>query len=103
MTHHKYLPTRKMLDISTTHIPEHTATALGGLYDYLYAPLFNDLAYTPWGGYGWIFYVGEDYGEYGAEHPELAAVIEFARSAGYDYLKLDCDAEKIDDLPTFEW
>jgi len=93
----------KMLTISTAHIPKHTADALGGLPDHQNAKLYPEVVYTPWMGYGWVFIAGQDTGLLEDEHPELAAVLRFAHNYGCDFVRLDCDANPIEALPTFEW
>jgi hypothetical protein len=103
MTATKYLPRRNMLHISTAHIARETAEALGGLKDHTQAPLFDLVTYTPWSDYGWIFYCGDVEGGFEEEHPDLAEVLAFACERGFDYIKLDCDADIIDDLPKYQW
>lgn len=93
----------KMLTISTAHIPKHTAEALGGLSDHLEAKLHEDVMYTPWCDYGWVFWASQETGMFEDEHPELAAVLRFAHNYGCDFVRLDCDANPIEALPTFDW
>jgi hypothetical protein len=38
-----------------------------------------------------------------SQHPELAALIELAKSNGAELLKLDRDAPQIEGLASFEW
>lgn len=95
--------TEALLDLSTSHIPKHTAEALGDEAGFRTAPLYEQVVYTPWADYGWIFWAGEQSPDIEEEHPELLAALKFAKSHGYDYLKLDCDAAQIPDLPTFQW
>lgn len=99
------LPQQKMVDISTAHIPAHTAQALGHDAEYpSRADLFNKLVYTHWSNYGWIICCTCDNPEDTMnEHPELAKLMSLCIEQGVEFLKLDCDAEKIKGLPTFEW
>jgi hypothetical protein len=107
--------TLKMLDVSTAYIPEHTAKALGsgGFDDNPYtlcqnAELWDYVSYTPWSQYGWIFYTSEDQ-EGAAEehgHPELCALLKFARLQGFDFIKLDCDGVTLPEeagFKEFDW
>lgn len=94
---------RSMLVISSAHIPEHTAEALGDLYGHLEADLFHALVYTPWSNYGWIFWAEQEQSDDLNEHPELANLLQFAKENGYHYLQLDCDADTLSDQPTFDW
>ena len=108
--------TEKVLNISTAHIPERTAQALGtgteftstdsAFHACLVADLWDKISYTPWAVYGWIIWAGHDVDEIKGEHPELARLMQFAVEYGYTYLKLDCDAEQLPEslgFPTFEW
>ena len=87
-----------MIDISTAHIPEHTAKALE-------EKSITELVYESWSeswsDYGWIIWVGEDYAD--EEHKELNNILEYCQEHGIDYLKLDCDADTVEEFPTFEW
>jgi len=93
----------KMLTISTAHIPKHTAEALGNHVNHSRAALFNDVIYSPWHDYGWIFMAPQEDLSFRKKHPELAAVLRFAHNYGCDFVRLDCDADPIDALPTFDW
>lgn len=56
------------------------------------------------GGYGWILFVGED--PLGPDCPHLDVlnpVFAWARSNGYDWVRLDEDASPVPDLPTYVW
>ena len=87
-----------MIDISTAHIPEHTAKALE-------EKSITELVYESWSeswsDYGWIIWVDADYAD--EEHKELNDIIKYCQEHGIDYLKLDCDADVVEEFPTFEW
>lgn len=94
-----------LVDISTAHIPKHTAEALDSSASNATASGLQDkLIYTPWGQYGWIIYCGDDEAEEVREaHPELCDLMALCASQGISFLKLDCDAPKVADLPVFNW
>lgn len=94
-----------LVDISTAHIPKHTADALGSKPgDADASELQDNLMYSHWGEYGWIIYCGDDEAEEVRErHPELSDLMSLCSSQGISFLKLDCDAPKVDGLPVFNW
>lgn len=92
----------KMLDISTAHIPKHTADALGDATSDKKPELFDAISYVHYHEYGWIIHTSE-VEAVRSQHPELAALIELAKRNGAEHLKLDCDAPKIEGLASFEW
>ena len=69
----------RMLTLSTAHICQDTAEKMGN-------HLLNLTIYEK-GKYGWIIYVGP----------------KTAEKAGCTWLCLDCDGEKIKNLPIYEW
>ena len=85
---------QNIIDISTAHIPEHTAKAL------TYKSI-TELVYESWSDYGWVIWVGADYAD--EEHKELNDIIKYCQRHGIDYLKLDCDGDTVEEFPTFEW
>lgn len=88
-----------MMDISTAHIPKHTADYLDTL-----APQNPFIAVEKWGDCGWIFWTGnEDYNDECYAHPELLVLLDHCRSFDIAYLKLDRDAEIDGRFPTFNW
>jgi hypothetical protein len=93
----------KLLDLSTAHIPKHTADALGSK-DISNPPLWNDLSYVHYHEYGWIIHCSRDeLGDKAQEHPELAALLNLCVDNGIEHLKLDCDAPTVEGLPCFDW
>lgn len=92
----------KMLDISTGHIPKHTADALGEPSSEHKPELFDQLSYVHYHEYGWILHV-TNANEVRASHPELANLMELAKKHGAEHLKLDCDAPLIEGLASFDW
>lgn len=94
----------KMLDISTGHIPKHTADALGQPGDSAQPALFMTVSYVPYHEYGWIIAVNEEHAENIREtHPELAQLMQLTLAYGATHLKLDSDGIAIEGLPTFDW
>jgi hypothetical protein len=57
------------------------------------------------GDYGWIIHVHEAESEMDTDRfPEdVTAAIVFARGQGCQWIMYDCDADEIDELPTYEW
>jgi hypothetical protein len=99
------LPIRTVLELSTGHIPKHTADALGhGRSAVEAAELWNLLPYEPWADYGWIVCVTGDVPEEVKErHPELGTLLAFCCNNNIRYLQLDSDGYEMDDFPTFDW
>lgn len=87
----------KMLTLSTAHIPESIAKSLEtepetdnfGLSVYPFAYGF------------WIFI--PDYGLRETIPKPLAACLRLAKENGCEWLRLDCDAEPLDELPVYDW
>lgn len=93
-----------MVDISTGHIPKHTADALGQPDATTTPALFEPLSYVPYHEYGWIIAVNAEHAEAIREdHPELASLMLLTIANGASHLKLDSDGIAIDGLPTFDW
>jgi hypothetical protein len=94
-----------MINISTSHIPQGTALALGNDEGKSGKPeLWDTLSYVYFHEYGWIVCCTSDAVEAVRDsHAELAALIQHCLDAGADYLKLDCDAGVVPKLPTFDW
>jgi hypothetical protein len=97
------------LCISTAHIPLNTAKALGGPPTFVIedASLFDNLAYSHWGTYGWIIHCSpECIVTIGEAHKELKSLMELCISKGSFYLKLGCDAPELPlsaGYPLFVW
>jgi hypothetical protein len=90
---------RKMLDISTAHLPAR-----------FFAPETCVEAWENVGGvhpteYGVIVWVPDDVenGEMPDTPEEVTAIRRYARALDCDYIMLDCDAEQLADLPSWEW
>jgi hypothetical protein len=84
---------RKTMCLSTGHTPEGLAAKL----------LETDaVAGGNYGDYGWFMYAHDEdiNGDIG---PELMRVFEYARSHGCGFVVFDCDADTIDELPTWDW
>lgn len=101
--------TYRVLDCSTSMIPEHTAAALGHTRNCEQCELWDILPYEPWAEYGWIINCGGDYtspNDCMAKHPELDALLKFASERGFAYVRLDCDGAELPEgcgLPVFSW
>lgn len=88
---------RSFLDASTAHLPQHICQNLNS---------FEGVIAYEHGEYGWLLWVPDDVDEHnvdGQVPDEVTALQKFARDLGCDYVLLDQDASKIDDLPTWEW
>ena len=91
-------PVRRLLDLSTAHLPQHLGSdglsAADGVTAYQLA-------------YGWLMWVPEDPDRHAADYPELPpevlTVQRYARRHGCDYVLFDRDADTVADLPTFTW
>lgn len=83
-----------LLDISTAHITKETNAKLE-------ADDEKGALYVVPHHYGYFIYVPDD------EEPEtpddLKAIFKFAKDRDCGWVKLDCDAEKYDELPTYNW
>lgn len=107
----------KILTISTRHI---TKSDDEKLHKNEYTPcgVFFDL--TPPGeeeGYGYLVHCSQDFDDDNSKnHGELKKYMEdagwspamsdiqiFALKHGCDYIRLDPDADEVDDLPQFDW
>lgn len=59
------------------------------------------------GEYGWFFLVGARGFHVLAEiecfSEGLKSLVRTARRLGCQYVMLDCDADELDDVPTYEW
>lgn len=94
---------RKLLDISTAHITQSTDkdfTNKTGDYNRIVVDSIE---------YGYLITISDFYDiEAFAENwnnvsQDLKDIINYARSLDCDFIKLDCDAEIMDDLPQYEW
>lgn len=101
---------KQILEVGTSQIPKHTAEALGmNPQARESAPLWNVLSYEPWAEFGWILWTTERDPlpePFTQQHSELAALLKFAAGEGFQYLKLDCDADCLPKelgFPVFEW
>lgn len=81
--------------ISTAHITEAAARYLTATKDFMY---------SNWSGYGWIFVVNEDEEDDAAiKHQCIRDIFNWARTAGYSYVRVDQDAGPISALPQYDW
>lgn len=93
-----------MLELSTAHIPRHTAEALGDSGMPESPALWDLISYVHFHTYGWIIYCGSPLPEELQQvHPDLGNLMKVAKESGALYLKLDCDAVKAEGLPLFDW
>ena len=53
--------------------------------------------------YGYLVWVTDDEGLLKSMPEEIAAAIRFAKQHGCRYIKFDCDVERIDELPSWDW
>jgi hypothetical protein len=87
-----------VLDLSTQHLPQDICDDLNG-YDGVTA---HDTEY------GWLLYVPTMLIEHRADHPdtvpeEVWGLWEYATRFGASYILLDCDADRVDALPSWDW
>lgn len=93
------MPTiRKLLDLSTSHLPPHLADQL--------ASIAGVIAYRL--EYGWLLWVPNDpddsaQGCDDGPPAEVLAVQRYARGHGCDYVLFDADADTVADLPHWQW
>lgn len=103
------LPIEKILVLSTAHLEESVAKALpdAASSDDARANQRDAMWHPTWTRpEGWMFYVPprgiEDHRYDDAPHC-LKACANLAREVGCVWLMFDCDAMRIDGLPTWEW
>jgi hypothetical protein len=93
----KPCPMLRVLELSTAHISPETGGLLG------HNPCSNQRIDDS--TYGWWVHVHHDdvvEGEFG--YPDdLKHVLAIARGKGCQWLRLDEDADVVDDIPTFDW
>jgi hypothetical protein len=90
---------RLLLDLSTAHLPEHLGC--GGLDT---AP--GVVAHRT--ECGWLLWVPDDPDESATAILDtvpgvVLAIQRYARRHGCDYVLFDADADRVDDLPTWDW
>ena len=92
----KELEINKELVLSTSHVPEHTAT---------YLNFHEDTGFTVYQcEFTFRMHVSRGSGVHDCdEHPELQVLAKLAQEQGCKWLVLDCDGNTYDELPTFEW
>ncbi|MBI1758155.1 MAG: hypothetical protein HYR62_02855 [Actinobacteria bacterium] len=90
---------RKLLDLSTTHLPEDLGThALGA------AP--GVVAHRT--DHGWLMWVPDDPDESAVVMRDMPpgvvlAIQRYARALGCDYVLFDADGHRAGDLPVWDW
>ena len=92
-------PIRRVLVLSTAHLPEHLGRHRLCDEDGVVA---YDLD-----GYGWLMWVPPDPDSHAADYSgppaEVLTIQRYARQRGCDYVLLGQDADIIDGLPTWDW
>jgi hypothetical protein len=92
-------PIRRVLDLSTAHLPERLGSRGLSGQDGVIAYELD--------GYSWLMWVPPDPDRHAADHPGLPAEVltiqHYARRRGCDYALFDQDADVIGDLPTWDW
>jgi hypothetical protein len=91
----------RMLDLSTAHLPKNVCDELNSIDGITAARL----------EYGWLLavptYVDEHVADYGQGPDGIPDVVvgvwRYARQHNCDYVLFDADADKVDDLPHWEW
>ncbi len=91
---------RKLIDLSTAHLTKEVARQLTGNELDLPTSVKQD-------EYGFLIAVlpkGDSTEDQGARYPQcIQDAIKLARLHGADFILYDRDAEKIDDLPAYDW
>lgn len=99
-TEGRKLQISKMLTVSSAHIKEETA-------QFLNDETRDELIVYPKLVYGWFILANPGTEDFEAEltriPEELANLIRFAKENGCDWLCLDCDGDKVEGLPIFDW
>jgi hypothetical protein len=94
---------RKMLDISTEHLPDRFWDPVGSDEEWGNVPLFFD---TPNGRMVWVPDSPDDPGNAGegeeAVPDEIMALWRYARERGCDWIMLDLDADVEPGLPVWD-
>lgn len=98
MTNLQDVPVRRMLDLSTQHLPAGLGfDGLGGAEGVTAFEL----------PHGWLMWVPDDPHDqprWRGQVPDVVLAIQlFARRHGCDYVLFDTDGPTVDDLPTWEW
>ncbi|CAM5277496.1 hypothetical protein ATER59S_00342 [Aquamicrobium terrae] len=92
--------THRFVVLSTAHVTAATAR------------LLNDTraedwpcAGGPYGNYGWFVYAHEENLQVGARAipDDLFGIMQWARKLRFKYILLDCDADTVDGLATYDW
>jgi len=94
---------RQVLDLSTAHLPPHIRDGLPR-----YAGVVAYSLSTSDDQYGWLLWVpyspdGHAAATGGEVPAQVLAIQRYARKRGCDYVLLDRDAEKVAELPTWDW
>lgn len=92
----KALDIYKTLTISTAHLSPATARAFAN--DAYSVPLFFN-----WGAFGWIVYCHVPAGVWMKEHPELLPIFALAHEHDCEWVRFDCDGDKVEGLRTWDW
>lgn len=89
---------RRFLDLSTAHLPKHLGIHGLSRQDGVIADHLT---------YGWLMWVPPDPQAHADEHPglppEVLTIQRYARTRGCDYVRFDADADKVGDLPAWDW
>jgi len=94
--------TMELLSLSTAHITQKTAHALGARS----TGLWENLSFERYGDFGWIMYVSSDECLIDAikdEYPDIVNVFNLARANGFHWVWFDCDAPIVEGVTTYEW
>lgn len=83
-------PLRLFLDCSTAHLSPAARAYVG-----------SDEGISSATPYGCFVYASEEPDD--RVPSDLAAIMDYARARGAEYVNFDCDASEIDELPTFDW
>lgn len=88
---------RKLLDISTGHVSKETRDLLnegeGG------SPHIWAIPHE----YGWFVRAHDEAEDLAQTPDDLVTVMRYAKQLDCDWIKFDCDADFVEELPMFEW
>jgi hypothetical protein len=98
----------KTLVLSTAHVTPETAAILNEGIESQGPMISGHVA--DWSDYGWVMWCGgetdpkiETEDNEGLLPADVHGALMFARKHGCQYVRFDCDADTVDDLPTWEW
>lgn len=95
---------QSMLVLSTGHVTEETAKALAAT-DPTTGKLPNWGPHMVWEGlgYGWMWYADDATFEAADFPAEFEAIFKLAVALDCNWVRFDCDGDRVEELPYWEW